>query len=165
MKTISKITLVLGLLMAFFSTNSVAQSSLVELQTMQTTLNDEIALLNSQIQSAQQQVDINNEIIAAGKPENDLAQLQIEVQENLSFITDLQTTLALKQIELTALQGKIEGLTTQQNALDRQWIQQHVVVPANQVNGPQYTPAGAPVQNIPNPNVKEDPNAPSISIQ
>jgi capsule polysaccharide export protein KpsE/RkpR len=165
MKTIYRTLSLIGLLLLFLSSAINAQTPLQEMQSMQTSLNNEITLLNAQIQAIQEQVAINNEIIAAGKPENDIAQLQIEVQENQNFIVDLQALVALKQADLAALEGKMESYTEQQNSSDRQWIQQHAAAPANQVIGPQYTPAGTPVQNIPNPNVKEDPNAPSISVQ
>src|ERR1041385_7536796 len=115
MKTIYRTLSLIGLLLLFLSSAINAQTPLQEMQSMQTSLNNEITLLNAQIQAIQEQVAINNEIIAAGKPENDIAQLQIEVQENQNFIVDLQALVALKQADLAALEGKMESYTEQQN--------------------------------------------------
>jgi hypothetical protein len=131
MKTISRIMLVLGLLIAIAGTNSFAQTSLSQLQAMETALNSDIATLQTDISALQAGVTaIDAQIAEANSNGDDVAALDAQRQELLDEIVLKQNTLVDKQVELLALQGEIANVTAWNNQHDRNWIVTNTPPPA-----------------------------------
>ena len=131
MKTISRITLMLGLLVAIFSTNSFAQSALTELQSLETTLNADIATMQTSITDQQNLLStVDADLLAAtNEGDYDAEQAFIERQTMLNAsIADLQASLAQLQADLAAVQAKIPVVQNEENMLDKNWVAANIPV-------------------------------------
>jgi uncharacterized coiled-coil protein SlyX len=149
MKTISRIILVLALLIACFSTDSVAQSSpLTDLQATETALNSAIAATQADITTTQSQLaTVASDITAAtdaGEEEYALGLAARETDLNASLAA-LQATLAQQQAELADIQSKITATQDEINQNDKNWWL---------ANTPPETPhaAPSPINAVPDPN-------------
>jgi septal ring factor EnvC (AmiA/AmiB activator) len=134
--TITKTMLVLGLFIAIASTNSFAQSSLVQLQAMETALNSDIATLQADITVMQANISaLDVQIADANSSGDDVSDFEVQRQEFIDEIVLKQNTIADKQAELAVLQAEIANATILNNQQDKNWIVTHnppVVTPANQ---------------------------------
>ena len=148
MKTISRITLVLALLIACFSTQSVAQSPLADLQAVETALNNDIAATQANITTVQSQLTtVASDITAAndvGEEEYalELAGRQTDLNATLA---SLQAILGQQQTELADIQSKITATQDEINQSDKNWWV---------ANTPPETPhaAPSPINAVPDPN-------------
>jgi uncharacterized coiled-coil protein SlyX len=137
--TISRIMLVLGLLIAAYSTNCFAQSPLVELQNMETALNADIAATQAAITAVQSQIDATNAEISAamdvGEEEyaNDLSGRLAELNASL---VSAQATLTQQQTDLANVQLKITAINNAINEADKNWILANTQPPAPAPNNP-----------------------------
>ena len=147
MKTISRITFLLGLLITL-STGSFSQSPLVELQTLETTLGADIASTQASITNQQNLLttvlaDIN---AFTETGELDEAQALTERQTELNAsVAALQATLSALQADLAIVQGKITSTQNELNQLDKNWVM------ANTPPAPP-APADPRILAVPDPN-------------
>lgn len=147
MKTLSRITLVLGLLVTIFCTNSFAQSPLVELQAIETSLTADIAAAQASISSQQNALATTIADINAYTENGELdeaAALAARQSELNTSIADLQATLAQLQSDLAMVQSKIVTTQNELNLLDKNWVL------ANMPSTP--APADPRILTVPNAN-------------
>ena len=124
MKTILRTILVLGLFVAFLSTDSFSQSPLLDLQARETALTNDITATQAGISGLQSQLSVVAADIVTATDEGaeeyatELSGRQAEL--NLSLAA-LQATLLQQQAELADIQAKITATQNELNQNDKNW--------------------------------------------
>lgn len=136
----------------FLSTSAFAQSSyqaqIAELQQIEASLTNDIAVTQASIAEYQDLVSmLDAQIADALNNGGDATALQTQRQEALNIVSSLQTTLAQQQGDLTAAQNKIIVLTDAMNQTDKNWIL------ANNPPAPYQPPVAQRIVTVPNPSI------------